>query len=424
MFQLCYKDGDVALLAFPNPLAPLLAMLEGTTEEVKRYHNFLRAYDSAFGFTSNDANFDRLVVYNHAGVCTYRIQGVYHRFVNQLNWNYDAFHFVLLFPYGNRGWSMQLKERSKVMINQFYAFHLMVRDASRVLHLSGWLFQEYVVDAYAKIEESHLLWVRYNQASLRASLYQGLIDQVAADNAATLAGSMIILPPSFTADPRYMQGMYQDAMSIVRKMGKPDFFITMTCNPNWPEITEALLPSQKKCGLPHAHLLWILDDPYKSKTLEDIAKIEGKCSKKFPKEFISSPQVNNDGHPLYQRRNDGRVIQKGSHLIDNQWIVPYNKYLCKVFNSHINEEICSSILLVKYLYKYVYKGQDCIQARVALKNAPRDSAVADVAQDMQKMYPSVYALQVHTENMQSVVYAKDEPVSDIMGRSAHTPLTE
>jgi len=88
---------------------------------------------------------------------------------------------------------------------------------------------------------------------------------------------------------------YQDAMSIVRKFGKPDLFLTVTCNPHWREINASLLHGQKpqdrpdivafkqnldaiiwkksyfgipsafvyviefqKRGLPHAHLLIIL----------------------------------------------------------------------------------------------------------------------------------------------------------------------
>ncbi len=59
------------------------------------------------------------------------------------------------------------------------------------------------------------------------------------------AGKMFILPSSFSGSPRAMQQYYQDAMSIVRKNGKPDLFITMTCNPEWPEIKENLKPRQK-----------------------------------------------------------------------------------------------------------------------------------------------------------------------------------
>ena len=36
-----------------------------------------------------------------------------------------------------------------------------------------------------------------------------------------------------------------DAMAIVRAFGKPTLFITVTCNPKWPEIANALLPGQK-----------------------------------------------------------------------------------------------------------------------------------------------------------------------------------
>jgi hypothetical protein len=37
----------------------------------------------------------------------------------------------------------------------------------------------------------------------------------------------------------------------VRKYGKPDLFITMTCNPNWPEIKAALPEGQEVKDRPH-----------------------------------------------------------------------------------------------------------------------------------------------------------------------------
>ena len=33
-----------------------------------------------------------------------------------------------------------------------------------------------------------------------------------------------------------MAQLYQDSMALVRKAGKPDLFITITCNPRWSEI--------------------------------------------------------------------------------------------------------------------------------------------------------------------------------------------
>jgi Helitron helicase-like domain at N-terminus len=53
-------------------------------------------------------------------------------------------------------------------------------------------------------------------------------------------GRRVVLPSSFTGGPRHMHQLYHDAMAIVRKFGKPDLFITFTCNPNWPEIASNL----------------------------------------------------------------------------------------------------------------------------------------------------------------------------------------
>ena len=41
--------------------------------------------------------------------------------------------------------------------------------------------------------------------------------------------------------PRYMNNKRLDAMAYVSEYGKPDLFITKTCNPYWPEITRELL---------------------------------------------------------------------------------------------------------------------------------------------------------------------------------------
>jgi hypothetical protein len=103
----------------------------------------------------------------------------------------------------------------------------------------------------------------------------------------------------------------QDAMGIVSRKGTPHLFVTMTCNPRWREIQEALLPRQaaadrpdisarvfklkldavqrdiiqhavlgrvvghvhtiefQKRGLPHAHILLILHPDDAPQSIED-----------------------------------------------------------------------------------------------------------------------------------------------------------
>jgi hypothetical protein len=39
-------------------------------------------------------------------------------------------------------------------------------------------------------------------------------------------------------------------MTIVSYFGKPDLFVTFTCNPKWPEITRELLPHQSAVDRP------------------------------------------------------------------------------------------------------------------------------------------------------------------------------
>ena len=47
-----------------------------------------------------------------------------------------------------------------------------------------------------------------------------------------------------------MQQNYLDAMALVRKYGKPDFFVTMTANPNWSEMEDLLRPGEMAADRP------------------------------------------------------------------------------------------------------------------------------------------------------------------------------
>ena len=57
-------------------------------------------------------------------------------------------------------------------------------------------------------------------------------------------GRRIVLPTSFIGGPRDMKAKFHDAMALVQAIGIPTLFITVTFNPDCPEMKENLLPGQ------------------------------------------------------------------------------------------------------------------------------------------------------------------------------------
>ncbi|XP_076032444.1 uncharacterized protein LOC143020167 [Oratosquilla oratoria] len=129
-------------------------------------------------------------------------------------------------------------------MQEFYAYRLAIRGGFSPIHSGGKLFQQYIVDAYVKVEGCRLKFIPENQAQLRVAMYSGLMDHLARNNENEDPGVPVILPSSFTGSSRNMQQCYQDAMAIVCKYGRPDLFITYTCNPKCREVTENLQPHE------------------------------------------------------------------------------------------------------------------------------------------------------------------------------------
>ncbi|XP_064215709.1 uncharacterized protein LOC107398926 [Tribolium castaneum] len=159
-------------------------------------------------------------------------------------------------------------KRSKVTIREYYRYRLQVRDHFSILHNSGKLFQQYIVDAWVRTESDYLWWVKQNQRQLRVAEYTAIrryLENRAAREHARI-GKITILPAATINSPREKRRRYLDAMTIVARHGKPDLFITMTCNPKWPEIQENLQYKQKYehrpdlvCRVFHTKLLNLID---------------------------------------------------------------------------------------------------------------------------------------------------------------------
>lgn len=80
---------------------------------------------------------------------------------------------------------------------------------------------------------------------MRCDLYSNVVDAaLSGDDDMNNLGKRIILASSFIGGPRHMRQLYMDAMNIVRRFGKPDLFITFTCNAKWVEIQRELKDGQ------------------------------------------------------------------------------------------------------------------------------------------------------------------------------------
>ena len=162
--------------------------------------------------------------------------------------SYDPLQYVLLFPYGEDGWEIDMKRVDKcntLTLKDFYSYRLQIRKDDHNTHMRGGrLTQIYAVDAWCKVESSRFHWVRTHQKEIRTDKYSGLLDAIA-ENDLQNAGLRIVLPPSIYCSPRFYLECYLDAMALVLYFGKPDYFFTLTTNPNWIEIRNSLLPGQK-----------------------------------------------------------------------------------------------------------------------------------------------------------------------------------
>ena len=212
------------------------------------------------------------------------------RKVHFLNPLLDGLSFPLAFPFGDAGFRLYFPQiqilpdgrvkrgERNLTLRQFYSYRLMERLTQPVLP-EGWccgrerppnyaepfhalppipsgrvtffnlgrLVHQMAVDWYARAEENALLYIRMNQSSLRSDIFQGAADALHSDRLdPELIGKNVYLPASFTGGPRYMHKRFQDAMALVREFGKPDLFLTLTCNPQWEEIRAACEHSKTK----------------------------------------------------------------------------------------------------------------------------------------------------------------------------------
>ncbi|XP_028805231.1 uncharacterized protein LOC114760132 [Neltuma alba] len=229
----------------------------------------------------------------------------------------------------------------------------------------------------------------------------------------------------------------------------------------------------QKRGLPHAHILLFLDKNDQLKEPTDIDKVisaeipdrhsnpglydlvkrfmvhgpcghlnrkspcmkDNKCSKYFPKKFVATTTIDDDGYPTYRRRDDGRTIEVKGIPLDNRFVVPYNSFLLSIFQAHINVEKCNQSSAIKYLFKYISKGHDRVVASIyeGSQEGSSDCTADEIHQyynfryisaceaawrifafEIHHRYPAVERLSFHLPNQQYVVYSNNDDVADLI----------
>ncbi|XP_015161034.1 uncharacterized protein [Solanum tuberosum] len=388
---------------------------------------------------------------------------------------YDSLQYPLLFPFGENGWHCgiqkiiqqpsfsrkrstsnndglpavsnccsidgflnveeqllhkQRQKKNRVSCREYYCYKLQIRDTEEnTASHSGRLFQQYSVDEFIKVETQRLDFLVFNQDLFRYEVLSGLVDLLRQGERDTSnIGIKTFLPASFTGGPRDMRRRYMDAIALVQQFGKPDIFLTMTCNPSWQEIHDFLLPTDEvqnrpdlitrvfkakveelksditkkkffgkiaafmytiefqKCGLPHAHFLIILADNYK----------------------LLTPEA-------------------------------YDQLVC----AEIPDPATNNVKAVKYIYKYICKGHDKIAFHI--HNNDSDIEIDEIKDyrsarwvsppeamwrlfgfSISEMTPAVYHLQLHLDGQQFVSFRTSSNLNSVLNNPAikRTMLTE
>ena len=135
---------------------------------------------------------------------------------------------------------------------------------------------------------------------------------------------------------------------------------------------------------------------------------------------------------MCRRPDNGRTFQRspGGFVYDNRWVIPYNPYLAKRFDAHINVEVSAGVHCVKYLFEYVYKGPDRtaveVDGPVNEINRFEDARYLGLAEACDSLlgakthqeHPPVIQLVVHLPGQHNVLFRDVEDLAEVAKRAS------
>jgi len=173
---------------------------------------------------------------------------------------WEPMAYPLFFPHGTLGWGIRSsgrRDQSGIIIDdtglaesdapttQIWHYRARLLREPR-FSIFGRLANEYVVDMFTRKLDSRLHYIRVNLDRLRAeeqdAALMGHEDVQDSDN--------VYLPASFLGSSHWSSNQIADSLTIAAIYGPPTFFVTFTCNGDWPEIRSKLHPGQTFTDIP------------------------------------------------------------------------------------------------------------------------------------------------------------------------------
>ncbi|KAF3405665.1 ATP-dependent DNA helicase PIF1 [Penicillium rolfsii] len=347
-------------------------------------------------------------------VVFYRRGGQQPQFVPALSCHYEPLQYPLLFPHGTRGWGFLDESRKNIPCTQIQWYRHLFLGEPR-MRIFGRLACEYAVDMFSRTEEERLHYLKRGRRVQAAAM-----DEAPNPDIPDLFENKI--PAGFMGSRAWASDQVADSLAIARQLGKPSLFLTMTTNPNWPEIQSQLLPGQhyteipavvcrafhgrlwglkaflrrrfggllyeicvtefQKRGLPHAHLVIKLQHELPLSQLDGFICAELPDPDEDPAlhAAIGRFHMHSQNHldrPTSRCNRDGRCIYGYPQPINNQtymddlgrvhyrrrkqedrWVTPHVPVLVHLLDCHIYADVCSTATIFLYLFKYLFKGPD------------------------------------------------------------------
>jgi len=176
------------------------------------------------------------------------------QFIDDGHQLYHPLSYPLLFVTGQGGWYQHMQcwdainnNVRMISLPEWARYKLMLRRERTHLQKCGKLALELWSDVWAQNEARSAAFHRSScqQAKYRHASVAAVSDQLRRDNNPALLRELgqpcvTILPSSFVGSARYYHALYMDAMQLPTRFGRPDLFITFTCNPKWREIVDAI----------------------------------------------------------------------------------------------------------------------------------------------------------------------------------------